>query len=235
MKQNKNMILGLFFVLCAFLFLGSSLNLFPNVNIIQLLIIVFSAIFLVRSIITRRVWEALISFGVLYYVGSDYLNLPRLSLFTVAVTLVLLGIGISLLLPKSYAKYEKYTSNYNGDTSQQHSRSEFHGDIIDEEIAFGSRDKYISSQNFTRGDFEVVFSNMRLYLDQCQLQSDSAYIKVEVVFSSMTIYVPKEWAVSVNAEVIFSGNTVVGTPESPTKTITIVGEVVFSSLKIIYV
>jgi predicted membrane protein len=112
------------------------------------------------------------------------------------------------------------------------------GNIVKEQVVFGSVKRKVDSNDFQGGKLESVFGSIDLNLRRAQISSPerSATIEVNAVFGSIELRVPETWRVVTHAAGIFGSiedktlaNKVAGF-DGPTLFIT--GSAVFGSVEI---
>ena len=99
--------------------------------------------------------------------------------------------------------------------------SEVPDDSIDETLVFSSSFKHILSQNIVGGQVNVVFGQAIVDLRRANLKDNRAVLKIDNVFASTIVYVPKHWRVDINSQVIMGSFTdkrvYSSTPKEPMK------------------
>ncbi|MHC5879225.1 hypothetical protein ACYT69_09895, partial [Streptococcus pyogenes] len=65
----------------------------------------------------------------------------------------------------------------------------------DSDTVFGNTTRYINDENLTRVGGDVVFSGTSIYFANATILGDQAIYSGDAVFSSIKLYVPKDWHV----------------------------------------
>ena len=106
------------------------------------------------------------------------------------------------------------------------------------ENTFREVNRYVTSQNFKGGEINCSFGKVSLHLTQAQLDQHGAHLALYCSFGSLTVYVPRGWAVNnkVNAT-IFSdvSDDRLGILDPLIPNLTLTGNVNFGDIKILYV
>ena len=103
------------------------------------------------------------------------------------------------------------------------------------QTSFGSGTKYINTDKFEQADLYSKFAGMKVYFDNATLHKGTGIIKVNVSFSGVELYIPKEWTVVNNVNVSMGAvEEKNNTHADPNKTVSLVGEVSFGAVEIIY-
>lgn len=230
----KKTLLGVGLLLAAvYLLFGHSLPL-PDLGIsFWSLLFILGFGFLAIQALLRRKWGETYVFAVITFVLlNNQFEWLEVGTGTIVLAAVLAGIGCHFLLtskentlfikgkPIEFYIREKYASS---------GASSTHSDTV-----FGSATRYI---NGDIGDVsgDVVFASTMLYFDNAQLPTGYATYSGDVVFSSVKLYVPQDWRVEFIGDRVFSNVKMQPQSASSSKVLTITGDLVFSSLEIIYI
>lgn len=102
--------------------------------------------------------------------------------------------------------------------------------------SFGASTKYINSDEFEFAQLECAFGGLKVYFDNAVIQKGNATVQLDVSFAGVELYIPKTWNVINQIDVTFGGvdeknkNQSAGVP-----TLTLMGDVSFSGVTIIYI
>lgn len=223
MKKSNDILWGLFFILLAIIYLGNELNIFPKIEYKIVFILIFSLCF-ITSLFKKKVWSTLVSGAILYRLSYGYLHLPYIDISSMFITVLLLGIGFSMIFPRKKIIFENHDYQ-----SKKKSNS-----FIKEDVVFSNRTRYLDLSDFKNAKFDCVFSNLKLYMDQCTIEGDQATIKIDSAFSSITIYIPHNWEVIGNINNVFSSKNIDQSQSLKTKKLYLNGDIVFGSIHVIY-
>ena len=144
---------------------------------VGLLLICFGAIFLLDN---------------LSYVDSEYI-------FENFWPLILVFVGLSMLLrrPRRFGKEE-----FGGSTTGEKRIFESSSDFISRSALFGEVDAKVYSKNFTGGNCSVVFGQIEIDLSEAQLAPGTSSLRLNSVFGSVRVTVPRGMEFSMNASLV---------------------------------
>ena len=200
----------------------------------------------IGGLLEGHFWEMAFSLGIGYCIISDNMGWPHISLWIMLLAIVVAGAGLKMIFRgKGRHKHRHvYVDGVereigpegivDGDdhifTSEGNTTSE--DDYLKGDVVFSSMAKYIESRNFRGGESDVVFSHVKYYFDQAQLCGGYARIEISCVFSSVDLYIPKEWNVESNMGKVFSGSDINEIHRDGAPTLILDGEVVFGSVRV---
>lgn len=145
----------------------------------------------VRKILSKEVTSGVIVsvIGLILLISSLF----TWNIFTYVWPLILIGIGISIIFSNS----------------DEGSKGKFiNNERLSDTVIFSERRYRLNSSNFTSAKADVVFSQYNLDLRDVKIGKSGANIKVNSVFSSVDILVPK------GCRVITYGSDIFGSWES---------------------
>jgi len=104
---------------------------------------------------------------------------------------------------------------------------------------FGEITKYIESQNLEKVEVDFSFSGAKLYFDNAKLAKNNAVLDLDLRFSGLELYVPRDWAVIDDCDSKFGGVSEKHrrrcSGDNSKNTLTLTGEVKFSGVEINYI
>lgn len=223
---------GLFFVIAAIVLIVNRIGMWHlDISLFKLLVTIFLAACLIKSITYRNVSGILFSIAFLCILYDNLLGITHLTPWTVLGSALLGSIGFSILFrPKN----DYYTHHHHSEHFD--STETVEGDSIILNTSFASSIKYISSDDFKAADIRCTFGGMKVYFDNAIIKNGNAVLHLDVSFAGIEIYIPKEWNIVNNASVSFAGieeknrNASTGTP-----TLRLTGGLSFGGVTIIYV
>lgn len=141
----------------------------------------------------------LIAFGAIFlldnlgYVDSEYV-------FENFWPLVLVFIGLSMLLrrPRRFRQEEFVGGTTTGEKRMFESSSDF----VSRSAVFGEVDAKVYSKNFTGGKCSVVFGQIDIDLTEAQLAPGTSSLRLNSVFGSVRVTVPRGMEFSMNASLV---------------------------------
>lgn len=234
--RKEKIFWGVFFIAAAIFLIVSNFGLLPNIGIFKLIVTVFLASILIKSIVKVNFGGILFPLAFICMLYDHELGITAITPWPVLGAAILGTIGLSMLFRgrrKNWYYYE----------GEKKSREEFEK-IINEEDGnrvffrnrFGASTKYINSDNFEFAQLESSFGGMKVYFDNAVIQKGNATVQMDVNFSGVEMYIPSTWTVINQLHSTFGGveekgkNNSTGMP-----TLTLLGDVEFSGVTIIYV
>jgi predicted membrane protein len=99
---------------------------------------------------------------------------------------------------------------------------------------FGYGEYFVMDTEFNGGTLTAVFGGMEVDLRKAVLPEGDTYLKVEMVFSGLTLFISEEWTVDTQIEVVAGGieDRRKGRTDSRGRRLIIFGSVVFSGIEI---
>ena len=207
------------------------------ISIFKIILTVFLVSVLIKGVKHVNFSEILFPLAFLCILYDELLGITALTPWTVLGAALLGSIGLSMIFkPKNHYKigFEGQIDLNDDDAT---ARSEqYTGEKICFENNFGSSIKYITSDNFLKGDFENNFGSLVVYFDNAIIQAPTATVYVENNFGETKLFIPKEWKVINNLGQSFGEVKVKGENEgTSTHTLVIEGEVNFGEIRIQFI
>lgn len=235
MKREK-IFWGVFFIFAAVFLLVSKLGMMPEIGIFKILFAGFLIGILAKSLAHMNFTGILFSLAFFAILFDDELHITQLTPWPVLGAALLGSIGCSML----FRNKKKQWYYYQG---EKKSKEEFEKifDGKDEsrvffKNSFGASTKYINSDEFEFAQLECSFGGLKVYFDNAVIQKGNATVQLDVSFAGVELYIPKTWNVINQIDVTFGGvdeknkNQSAGVP-----TLTLMGDVSFSGVTIIYI
>jgi predicted membrane protein len=208
-----------------------------NLNIIDygLHDIIFSwevIIIIIGAVMFLSSWDVtgliLIFIGTVFLLANHY-NFDVWQLWPV----VLILIGIKIIF-----KPRKYHHDYDYKIKDSHGRRwvERHDNLISHDVVFTEVKEMNFSNNFQGGKINGVFSGIHLDLTNAKLADGDNILDIKLIFSGITLIVPREWKVVIRSTQVLGGvsdkrKNSVFTPEDG-KTLIIEGTTIFGGCEI---
>lgn len=225
---------GLFFILAGGLFIANALELGPtSVNIVSLATVILLAAIIVGSIIHFNWFGILVPLAIGGALFAEQLNITEITPWPLIITAVLVSIGLEIIFGS--ATKNKFVNLHFLDGTGEDISEE-----CDEEtkyqVSFGSAIKYVNSSNFRKGHFSCKFGALSVYFDNAKLHQDGAEIILDVAFSGVELFIPREWNVNISSNVMLGGIEESRRRENKTgPTVTIKGNVSLAGVEINYI
>lgn len=169
-----------------------------------------------------------VTFALLAFLSYNaaYKVLP-IGIGTLFIAVVLIHMGLVMIF-KPRKNWMHFVKNHGSQSVSADS------DVVIDNV-FGETSKYINSQSFTKGQADVVFGSANIYFDNVQMAGDSAIFDLDVAFGEVTLYVPKDWLVEVQSDTVFGQITVPPKNGFASQTLCLNADVVFSTVRVVYV
>jgi predicted membrane protein len=122
-------------------------------------------------------------------------------------------------------RFERHKSNY----KQYPVNEDFHKVNI-----FGYGEYFVIDTEFNGGTLTAVFGGMEVDLRKATLPEGDTFLKIDIVFSGITLFIPENWIIDTQIEVVASGieDHRVSKPATQGRRLVIFGSAVFSGIEI---
>jgi predicted membrane protein len=227
---------GVLFILASIFIVISRLGYLPGVNAISLILTVFLATIIAKSIGHLNFSGILFPIAFICIIYDKELGITAITPWTVLLAALFGSIGLSMIFHKQMKWVHR---NHHKHHDEDYTFEKI--DIEDEsnvmfKTAFGASIKYINTDSFEKGNFECSFGAMKIYFDNAVMSHKSAVVRIDASFSGIELYVPKDWKVDDKTSVFLGGVSEKNrSNDSAMHTLTLVGDVSFSGIEIIYV
>ena len=147
--------------------------------------------------------------------------------------LIILGL---ILIIKVIANRNKKVSSINNVVNTQTIKSETEG-WIEKDVVFGGSESVFTEPVLKGGDIDVTFGGVVIDLRKTTLPNTTVYLKLDIIFGGVKLYVPEDWCVQSNLDSVFGGysdkrpNAAIANGESNCKLI-LQGSLIFSGCTI---
>lgn len=231
--MNKNKIMwGVLLVLAAIILIVGEMGYYPEVNLFSIVATVILIGIIIKSIIKLSFEGILFPLAFICIINKEILGLTEISPWIMLFAALLGSIGLSMIFDKGSKK---------GYNCKWDSKDIDIVDIEDEghvkfHTSFGGGTKYVNTDKFEQADLSCQFGGMEVYFDKAVMHNGKAVIRLDVSFSGVELYIPKEWTVVNQINVVLGGvEEKRGAQGEPDKVVTIIGNVKFAGVEIIYV
>jgi len=224
---------GLLFVLLGVFLIISKLGYFPYVNVFSLLLTIFLLVVIVKSILKLNFAGILFPIAFIYITYYKQIGLTSITPWTVLMAALFCSIGLSMIFNK-HTKSFKFECN--GEDYKFEKIDVEDGSHVGLKNSFGGTIKYINTDNFEQADISCSFGGMKVYFDKATMSNNNAVVRINASFSGVELFVPKDWKIEDKTNVFLGsineknrGNQVT------TNTLTLVGDIKFAGVEIIYI
>ncbi|GFZ33031.1 membrane protein [Clostridium zeae] len=234
--RKERVFWGLAFILGGVFLVISKLGLFPDINIFSLLLTVFFVVVIVKSLFHMNFPGVLFPVAFLCIIYDKQLGITSITPWTVLIAALFGSIGLSMIFHNH--NHSKWIHTIKG------SDEDYKFDKIDIEDeshiifrnSFNATTKYINSDDFEQADFNCSFGALKVYFDNAVMRNDNAIVRINASFSGVELYVPKTWNVVDKTNGLFGAVDEKNKSDKViTNTLTLVGDISFSGVEIIYI
>ena len=227
----KNLLWGLFFILIGALVFVNQLGYFSQISLLNLIITAFLIAIIIKSLPHLEFAGILFPIAIIGIIYSNELGINDLTPWPILTITLFVTIGLSLMFEpikrhRCFRRKENFKEIINEEDE----------DKVTHSVKFGSSIKYINSENFKNANISASFGALKIYFDNAKMLEDSATINLNVSFSGVEIYLPKEWRIINKVDIsLGSVEDKVVSNKITTKTITLTGKVSLAGVEIIYI
>jgi len=232
MKKEK-VFWGFLLILTGIFLIVSKLGYFSNVNVFSLLLTAFLLVVIVKNLFKLEFSGVLFPIAFICIIYDEQLGLTSITPWTVLIAALLGSIGLSMIFHK-HNKGFNFKCDFGDDKFEKI-------DVEDEshvkfKSSFSGSIKYINTDNFEQADINCSFGGMKVYFDKAIMSTDNAVVRLNASFSGVELFIPKGWRVQNKANVFLASIEEKNrNSEVTTNTLTLVGDIKFSGVEIIYI
>lgn len=224
---------GLALILGGVFLIISKLGYFPDVNLFSLLLTAFFIIVIVKSFIRINFSGILFPIAFICIIYDKQLGITNITPWTVLIAALLGSIGLSMIFHKRTKWINK---KYNCEDYKFEKVDVEDENHVRFENSFGASIKYINTDNFEQADFNCSFGAMKVYFDNAIMRNSNAIVRINASFSGVELYVPRTWNIDDRTNVFLGGISEKNKNDKViTNTLTLVGDINFSGVEIIYI
>ena len=232
MKKDR-IFWGLVFILGGVFLIISKLGYFPDVNLFSLLLTIFLVVIIVKSFIRINFVGILFPIAFICIIYDKQLGITNITPWTVLIAALLGSIGLSMIFHKPTKWVDKKYDYEDYKFERIDLEDESH---VRYKNSFGASIKYINTDNFEQADFNCSFGALKVYFDNATMENSNAIVRIDASFSGIELYVPKTWNIDDKTNVFLGGISEKNKNDKiTTNTLTLVGDINFSGVEIIYI
>ena len=130
------------------------------------------------------------------------LGITVITPWTVLIAALFGSIGLSMIFPKK-KKISYKKSNWSiqeGETIKVENEGN-----IKISSSFSGGTKFIKSDKFESAEITCKFSGLQVYFDNAVMAKDTAFLKLDISFSGVELYVPRSWHIENRTNVFLGG------------------------------
>lgn len=200
--RERNIFWGILFVLGAIGLVIGKMGFLSDVNPFSLAFSVILGAVIIDSLFRLNYAGVLFSIAFLCIIYDKQLGITTLTPWTVLIAALFGSIGLSMIFPKKNKFYEK-KSYYNIEDGES-IKVEDEGNIKISS-AFSGGTKFINSDKFVSADISCKYSGLEIYFDNAVMAENTAVLRLDVSFSGLELYIPKNWNVENKTNVFLGG------------------------------
>lgn len=231
--KKERVFWGVLFLLAGVFLVISKLGYLPDVNVVSLLLTVALVVVIIKSIIKVNFVGILFPIAFICIIYDKELGITDITPWTVLIAATFGSIGLSMIFHKQIAwiNSKKYTEDYKFEKI----------DVEDEghikfKNSFGACAKYVNTDKFEEADFNCSFGAMKIYFDNATMSKQNAVVRLNGSFSGIELYVPKAWFIEDKTNVFLGAVSEKNKNDQvTTNTLTLVGDISFAGVEIIYI
>lgn len=237
----ERIFLGIVFILgAAFLIISSFFNYFPNINVFSLVLTAFLGIIIVKNVMRMHFPGILFPIALICIIYEEPLGITNITPWPVLMAALLGSIGLSMVFDKQWRWGHRHRRWIHGKYNNEDYRFDKvdieDGSYVKFETSCGASIKYINTNQFEQADLSCSFGSMKVYFDNAVMCKNNATARINSSCGAIELYVPKTWYVEDKTNVfVGSVDEKNKNNETTTNTLTLVGNINFSSVEIIYI
>ncbi len=246
----SGLIFGLLAIAAAVVLILDSMGLMPELfsvfGLWHIVGSVFMAAFIVESLRKRDYWAVGIWAATLYAIVkdpisellSDKVKLPGIGVVYLAA--LLLGIGLSLILPKRRTVHVSW--NVGGEDDEdliiegKNGEKEEYTKGVGEKVknTFGSYTTYVDCNTFTDIFVSNTFGETKVFFENGEGFCGNGLVELQNAFGETILYIPKDWKVERRCSATF-GEVYISSPYEKTsdKTLILSGSCAFGEVRVV--
>ncbi len=232
--KAKSIFWSLFFILSAGLVIASQLGYLIGIELFALIATILAAAVFISSCAHLNFFGMFLPIALLVKVDfyENLLHLEKVNTWSLILAAILLSIGFSIIF-----KGRAYKYNF----TKRIDKKDFPTENIDDNnvsssVVFGGSTKYFNCPNLQRAQIRCSFGGLSAYFDGCTLSPEGAVIDLDLSFSGVELYIPKNWKVICNVDCFLGGLSEKNKASEPSNgEIILNGRASFSGIEIIYI
>ncbi|MDQ0222037.1 hypothetical protein [Streptococcus moroccensis] len=231
----KQKLLGIGLIVLAIVLVFKDALTIPQLDIPmwKLVIVTFLGIDALQNVFRKDFKSFFIGSFIIFLILNGHYTWLKVGTGLLLIAGLMAYLGLRILVNRQSSSFKIINGDIIDHAKGSHwEKGNSHGD---KDTVFSSAIRYIHDTDFVSIKGDVVFSSATLFFDQATMKGDQAIYAGDTVFSSVKLYVPSTWRVVLTGDRVFS--TVNNQPSDiqPEKNLQVTGDLVFSSLEIIYV
>lgn len=237
--RKERVYLGVMFILGAIALIINKLGYFDDINVFNVVLTIFLIGIIVKSLFAKNFAGILFPIAFICIIFDEQLGITAITPWTVLIAATLGSFGLSMIFYKGPKYFYNKSWDYNKSDWESYEYETI--DLEDEShiklyTSFAGSIKYINTDKFEQADLKCNFGSMKVYFDNAILNNGKGLVKIDSHFSGVELYIPKTWDIENKTNVSFGGVDEKNRNQGMTNnTLTLVGNVSFSGVEIIYI
>ena len=231
--KKERIFWGLVFILCGVFLVVSKLGYVSDINVFSLLLTVFLVVIIIKSLTRMNFPGILFPLAFISIIYDEQLGITNITPWTVLFAALLGSVGLSMIFHKRNRWFhsKNHWEDYKFEKIEVEDESH-----VKYGSSFNSTIKYINSDNFEQADFSCSFGSLKVYFDNATIRNGNAVVRIDASFSGVELYVPKSWNVDDKTSSFLGALSEKNKNDKvTTSTLTVVGDLKFSGVEIIYI
>lgn len=223
---------GVILILGAIALIINGLGYFAHINTFSILLTIFLVGIIVKSLFYKDFASIIFPIAFICIIFDEQLGITAITPWTVLIAALLGTIGVSMIFPVhkwSYTKSDWESHEYDTIDLEAESHIKLH-------TSFAGSIKYINTDKFEQADLKCNFGSMKVYFDNAILYNGKGLVRIDASFSGVELYIPKTWTIDDKTSSSFGSIDEKNRNQGiSTSTLTLVGNISFSTVEIIYI
>jgi hypothetical protein len=231
--KRERIFWGVLFLLVGISLIISKLGYFPDVNAFSLVITAFLAVIIVKSLVQLNFAGVLFPIAFICIIYDKQLGITNITPWTVLIAALFGSAGLSMIF---HGHNKRVHVNFVGEEHKFEKIDVEDGSYINFKNSFSGSIKYINTNNFEQGNFNCSFGSLKVYFDNASMSGNSAVLRLNASFSGVELYIPKSWKIENKANVFLGAiDEKNKNSEITTNILTLIGDINFSGVEVIYI
>lgn len=231
--RERNIFWGILFVLGAIGLVIGKMGFLSDINPFSLGFSVILGAIIIDSLFRLNYAGILFPIAFLCIIYDKQLGITALTPWTVLIAALFGSIGLSMIFPKKNKLFEKKLSWSFEEGENINIEDEGNIKIS---AAFSGGTKFINTDKFVSANISCKYSGLEVYFDNAVMAENTAVIRLDVAFSGLELYIPKNWNVENRTNVFLGGveNKKYG-DKVYTNTLILTGDIKISGVEVHYI
>ena len=194
--KHRNWFWGIFFLAAGFFVVASQVGGFMHLGFWSIAATVLLVAVFIGSLTELNFFGTLVAAALLYAIYQEPFNWPFVSVWLLLLTAVLISIGLSIIFHGRMKRRWAKRIHCGGNCGVHGSTEEYvDGDNVSISESFNETSKYLHAESLRQANLATSFGALHVYFDGVKLSPEGAEVYVDVSFSKLEIYLPKDWRV----------------------------------------